>query len=355
MINLKRSDLTKAAEWAARGISPQTPAVALSAGDGTLTMRASNYDAEVIARVECAGDLPEVFLPGAVFANVVKAMRGQSAKIERDGSKVTVTAGSKATFSVVTSGPIPWPADDDVELTTIPSANLRKCLGWASLVSGKDTEGAEWLNGVRMFAHDGTLEFRGGNRYSAGRALLDSDGTFDVATPAVHLARLAQGLSGTVRLSERAGVLVLDDGTLSASVRLQEAQGWPDIEKIWNPPQPTWMVCDRADLISSLTGVTVGGDVVEIHAAGDHLEVASSHGLDFSKDAAADITDTVPAEEIEGDFSWRFNPTLLIPALKALEGERVKLAGVASSGAVMVTDWPTEGLFRTVMSMRGKS
>ena len=357
MITLKRADLQKSAEWAARGLSIQTPAVALKAEGGVMTMRASNYDAEVVARVECEGDMAEVFLPGAVFSNVVKAMRGTTAKIEQDGARVTVNAGSKATFSVVTEGPVRWPETDDRELTTIPSANLRKCLGWASLVSGKDTEGAAWLNGVRMYAHDGTLEFRGGNRYSAGRALLDGGPEeFDVATPALHVARFAQGLSGTVRLSERSGVLVLDDGTLSAAVRLQDQQGWPDIEKVWNPPQPVWFVADRSELLSALSTVTVGGDVVVIDASGDYLEVSSSHGLDYSKDAAADITDTVGADEVEGVFSWRFNPTLLIPALKALEGERVKLAGVAGkqSGPVMVSDWPTEGLFRTVMSMRGK-
>lgn len=354
MISLKRADLSKAAEWAARGLSPQTPTVALVATGGLLWMRGSNYDSEVIARVPCEGECEEVFLPGAVFANVVKAMRGADAKVTFEDRKVTVQAGSKATFQTATEGPVSWGRGDLTELVTIPSANLRKCLGWASLVSGKDDQGQPWMNGVRIFSHDGQIEFRGGNRFSAGRAILAGEAEVNVGAPALHVAKLAQGLSGSVRLSERSGTLVMDDGTLSASVRLLSDPGWPDMVKVWSPPQTHYVVLDRADLIASLTGVTVGGDVVVLTSGSDHLEVASSHGLDFAKEESAQITDTVPIHEVEGEFSWRFNPAYIVPALKALEGEQVKLAGVGGVGPVMVSDWPEQGLFRTVMSMRGR-
>lgn len=355
MISLKRADLSKAAEWAARGLSPQTPTVAMVATGGLLWMRGSNYDAEVIARVPCEGECDEVFLPGAVFANVVKAMRGADAKITVEDRKVTVQAGSKATFQTATEGPTAWGRDELTELVTIPSANLRKCLAWASLVSGKDDQGQPWMNGVRVFAQDGQIEFRGGNRFSVGRASLGGDGAFNVGVPAVHATKLAMGLSGSVLLSERPGTLVMDDGTLSASLRTMSDPGWPDLPKVYNPPQTHWVVLDRADLIASVSGATVGGNVIVLTSQSDHLEVASSHGLDFAKEEAAQITDTVLVHESESDFSWRFNPAYIVPALKALEGERVRLAGVGGVGPVMVSDWPEQGLFRTVMSMRGKS
>lgn len=354
MITVKRDPLTRAAEWVTRGLSPQGPTINLLALDGVLTLRASNFDVEVMARVPYEGDeFPEVNLPGAVFSNVVKTMRGQDVKLSAEGKQVVVHAGSRATFNTSTSAPAAWGRGDIEHLTTLPAVNLRACLGWASMVVSKDDMDKSWMSGIRMVSRDGLMEFRGGNRFSIGRALLDCPDDMDVAGPAVMLAQLARGLSGDVKVGLRNGVLVLGDGTLSGSVRTFNDPGWPDLPKLWTPPTPCSVVVDRNDLLAALTTVTVGGDVVALTVQADHLEVASSHGLDFNKDEAAQITDTVSMIESEGQPSWRFNPALLVPALKGLQGEQVRLGGAAGASAVMVTDWPEAGLYRTIMAMRG--
>lgn len=354
MIAVKRGDLTRAAEWVTRGLSPQGPTINLSAVDGVLTLRASNFDVEVMGRVAYEGeDFAEVNLPGAVFANVVKTMRGADVRLSAEGKQVVVNAGSKATFNTSTTAPSAWGRGQTQHLTTLPATNLRVCLSWASMVVSKDELDKSWMSGIRMVSREGLLEFRGGNRFSIGRALLDCPDEMDLSGPAIMLANLARGLSGDVQIGLRDGVLVLDDGTLSGSVRTFSDVGWPDLPKLWTPPTPCSVVVDRNDLLAALATVTVGGDVVVLTVNPDHLEVASSHGLDFNKDEAAQITDTLSMVESEGQPSWRFNPSLLTPALKALQGEQVRLGGEAKASAVMVTDWPEAGLYRTIMAMRG--
>jgi DNA polymerase-3 subunit beta len=329
-----RSDLAEAARWVARAISPKpfTPILAgmiISADDGKIILRASDFDSALIAEVEAEVSEPETILvPGHAFAAYLAAARGDVVSLVRENTTLSLKAG-KSRSEFRTLDPEEYPSglhQPSACVATMERAERLRDLVHPLLGHADPDAPTPWGAAVRLVINGDDMSLMCGTRYALGVAQAtewDPVADADLLILASQFEKVIAGLSGQMMIwhDGGSGPVTFSTATRTAQVRMIDAN-YPDVYVIMDAQRSGSMVIEKRDLEAAIKLATTGTDRVVFDFDRDHLEVTS---LSPEKgELAGVITDEVPCD---ANFPGRFalNTGYVLTALAAMKPGKIAL------------------------------
>ncbi len=316
-----------------RNTIPVLSNVMLKASGGSLTVSATDLDAEMTTRCACSGDAAWTTLPASNLHDIVRKLpEGCEVALTDEGASWTV-AGGRARFKLHCLPPADMPLMSDAEFPhsfAIPAASLSVMLDTVRhAISSEETR--YYLNGVYLHPiEDGEAAqliavTTDGHRLARHPLPLPEGaiGAAAVIVPRKTVELISKLLpeKGDVMLSisETRISVVLENGTSLTSKLIDGS--YPDYRRVVPTANPNRFLVDRAALSAAVDRVTTisssRGSAVKF-AFGDELVLAATNP------DAGSAEETVPVERIAGDsVETGFNGRYCFDMLAAIGSENI--------------------------------
>lgn len=335
---IDRKALATALAGAARiaGDGRMIPAIShvlLRAEGDALGLEATNAELSLRLSVPATVEDEGVAIVPKGIAAVVKAMAGETVRVEVTGGACTFTSGAMTTtVSVLPSSEfpsIPEPVVGPLLFAGDPMAAARRALPMASKDGSRPV-----LAGVLMQSAGGRRSVVATDSYRMTMWTQDGYESDDSSTivPARAFAeafRLDHG-DGAIAVDDRLATFHLPNGGF-LTTRLVDGQ-FPDWQQLIPEPD-AWAEADRAELLSVLgrVGLMVTGtnDPVRLEFNTGFIEVSATGQIGSGKE-------TILTDYIGDQMAYGFNAGFLIDGLRSLEGDTAKIGLLAPLRPVLL-------------------
>lgn len=359
--------LARVAPAAARKTTyPILTHILLTAGGGTLTMRATNLDIEITSSVACDGELAPVCVPAdrlqATFARLVE--RG-SATLAINGDKLIVTSGrSRSEMPTLLADAFPdLKAPDVGERLIVAGKDLASLFSSCAFAMGKD-ETRAYLCGIFMFS--GTINGQGepmlcgvatdAHQLSARQVPAELPANLpSVIVPADAVNVLAKLVASFdeifIEISETR--FTASFGSNQVSAKLIEGR-YPDWDRV-TPKVSPFVTFERKHLVEA---VQTAYAAVKADKSTQGLRISfreDETALSITNsDGTASGADACPHSLIDGtrDFDLGVNPEMFVDVVEAIGTETIELAALDGGSPIVITGAGTTDRKAVVMPMR---
>ncbi|MEO0479049.1 MAG: DNA polymerase III subunit beta [Planctomycetota bacterium] len=341
-ITITTADLARAVQSAAQFAAKKSPKEALlcvklqvtdnglevTATDGAMAARFPLTSPD-LAESFAPDERPTLCLPADHLSNLLSKVTAETTHLVPGDLRVTVLAG-QGEFEVLGCHPDDFPdAFREVPpvVATVQASALAEALQRASIAASKEPTRFA-INGIRIEIEDGKITCIG----TDGRRLAIADAPCNTMQPATcvvpitavrNIIRvLAQADGTSVGLHIDSQRVVVQTEIATVSVQLLEDR-FPDWGQVVPEDCPASLNMDRALLFEAVDRVAVacGKDVPEVS-----LDVDDHGGLSISTESSAGSGGEAIKAEVEGEPECvTVNPAFLLDALRAADGEQVKV------------------------------
>lgn len=346
-IRAERKPLADAVAWVSQAVprQPHVPALSgirLRAEGKTLTLSAFDYDVSHEARlqVEVASE-GECLVSAAFLKTIVTALTGVEVELALDGAALTIGSG-RSTYRAQTLDLGDYPSLPDVPPTlgTVQAEELARAVT-AAAPPVDDASPTEGVRGMHWEAEDDELHVLGVASSTVIHRTLPWPGApLDVTAPSKPLLAAVGGLSGDVAIGVSDSAIGLSDAGRTVVIRILTTTFAKWRLAVRAPSDDRFSVTvDRDELIEVikraglLTRDSKDGGKVLIGIDLDSIEITAEESSSGGSE--------VISAEADGREAIAFNPSILLPALAAMEPGAIRLGlGVRRS--------PDMGSFMTI-------
>lgn len=357
-----RSELAKAANFAARALDPRpsTPGLAgilLEPVGDAVAVSATNYDTTARAIVTPGGaHLGEsLLIPGRLFADWLNTARGDTVALILDGARlVCESGGARMGLSTIPAGDAPGRPEVVPPAVRVGRDALADALRRVAPAVGTDDLQPDFM-ACHLLIRDNTLEVTATNRYIIARAVaplaeeVAADVTFEAQPPHKALADLLSRIDGPeVGLALSGGLLHLTGATTSATVRVPKGTFWRSLGGILGREFPGAAVAE-VDALGLRAEAQAVGRLANL--AGDKhglLTLTAEAGrvvatMREQTGTTADIAGA-PVEWDGPDLAFGINAGYLAAALACVGSARVQITKPDGHKPVRFTAPDSDGL-----------
>jgi DNA polymerase-3 subunit beta len=302
--------------------------------DGTLTISAFDY--EISARVTVAADVlepGEVLVSGKLLAAIASALPSGAVRIDVDGTKVAIKAGSASyALQVMPIEQYPTLPSLPEVAGTIENEAFKTMVNKVSVAASAREDANPVFAGVRFKVNDDKINLTATDRYR----LAHLDGTWEATKPGLETSLLvkakvfqdvAKSLGATgedisIGLNTDGGLELIgfSSGGKQTTAQLIDGQ-LPNIEAIFPEQQPIYAVLSRTALIDAVKRVKLVSDgIIKISFVQGEVEIKAGQGED------AQASEILPAELVGEDIAFAVKPEYLLDGLTAISDNFVRLS-----------------------------
>lgn len=327
-IRADRAELADAVTWVSQAISKKPAVLALSgmrikAEGERLTLMAFDYDvshsALVDVEVQSEG---ECLISGSFLREVLGGMRGKEVELVLDGRQLTIESG-RASYRAQCMSLDDYPNLPKFPAASgeIPAENLTALVA-ATKYAVDDASAFGQVRGLHLEGDDKRLLMTGFNRSGGGYAEQPwaARGEISCQVPARAFDTAVRGLHGTVGIGIDRGGVGLGDETRRVTLRTFDTEylDWRRILRDEHDDTVTLEV-DVDELAAAVkrVGALAGDMPIALDVIAEEVAVS----------AVTDGTDGCEALDAKADGEIRvgFGPRLLLDALSAVPGGRVRI------------------------------
>lgn len=328
---VERAALVAALTQATRAVEnrntyPILANVLLSAGNGRLTIRATDLDIEITTSAAANGTLPTTTAPAKTLLDIAKRMpAGAEISLSAEDEHLVVKSG-RSRFKLATIDPEAFPELKQPEYTTTANMDLAALVAPVTFAMS-DEQARFYLNGVYLHTSGGRLRAvaTDGHRLAAvyGPDLELPEG--------IIIPRKTVGLipDGQITVDIGEGRIRFTAGDTVIVSKLIEGQ-FPDYERVIPKENDKPVTFERQGLADAVERVGVfaserGGKAVKLEVAPGVvvLSVSGDEGQ---------ASDEVPTDYTGEPFVIGYNARYLSEILRVVEGDKVTF-GIRDGGS----------------------
>jgi DNA polymerase-3 subunit beta len=349
-LSIGRTELQAALSAVSRAVSPKASIPVLSgilvtAQGGRLTCTGYDLDMaiemSVPASIEAEG---AVVLPARQATEIVKRLPREEVTLSAEGNSAKIQA-DRAVFDLLCMKAADYPALPTAEgaSITLTMDELKETIGKVSFAAAADDSRAV-LTGVLMEVKDGDMTMTATDSFRCAARKVAAAGELPkTVLPARFLGEIAKAPGKAVQLVLGGSWAQVVAGNVRYLSRLLEGE-FPNVERIMPEESaiPLWLVVDREGLLGAIERVSVMrvDDMAAVILTLDedtheHLIVSSTNpAVGEAREEMVIFTDE--AERTPMQVALR--PRYLREALKAAEGENVKIGYSGNRKPVLIRD-----------------
>lgn len=363
-----KADLYAAVARAVRAASAHGGAVVTSnvlidAGDGGVTLRATDYDMTIVARLDA-----EVVEPGqaAVCAkalhDTVRALPSRPVSVVGLGGGSVELQCARSRFKIVGVDPADFPeyrAREQSQRCDLPIAPLLEGLAKTSFCMSTDQSRLA-INGVHMeiaplSGRNGallTMVATDGHRMTVFEREIEHSAVVEPFRSTIHrraateIPRVFDGYLETLAVSATDSDLRFEAGGASLVVR-QIGEPFPDYRKVIPDHSQVTTELNRLELIESIRRVATVQSGAITFGLGDGKVVLAANHVERGEGS-----DELDAEHAGEPITVGMNHRYVLDALQAIEAEFVRLTIIDTVAPIVVRPASGEGLLCIVMPLR---
>ena len=328
--------------------------VYLYAGDGHLTIRATDLDIEVTTRVECAvSEEGDCTLQSDLLTNIVKRYKSSDpVSIAATGDKATISQGrSKFDLSTLDASKFPRLANDEYESTfSIAADELSRLFGKSAFAMSSD-ETRYHLNGVYFHSTDDGISAVSTDGHRLAKVWSSQQQKFPgVIVPRKTVSEIRKIFDiGNVEVSVSSEKVRFDAGDTVIISKVVDAT-FPEYERIIPQACGNSFRVDAVDFSGAAASVSlVCDDKISKRVVMDIQKYAIKMYVAGSNNAAEDFVDAV----VNGDdVVIGFNSKYLAEALAQADGGDVDVFYKGQSDPIVMRPVEDESMLVVIMPVR---